>query len=814
MGRKVKAGTRGEAAQYMTRGQALKKLQLSLAAFRRLCILKGIYPRDPKKKKKGKDKIYYHSKDVLHIAHEPLLDVLRQQKAITKKVRKAVGRKEKRLAKRFLRSRPKVRLHHIVRERFPTLSDAVADLDDALSTACIFAMLPADGRRGVRAEQCVKATQLLDEFLLVVTQQRALRRVFASVKGYYFQVQLLGHLVTFLMPHPFKQEMPEEVDFRVLSTFFELYSATLQLVVFKLFLLAGLAYPPTATRKEAGQRERQAAKSEAAMIAASAARDIPRAISIFSQGPWTVSGWRYPVLRARSISDSSAEKETSAEDEAARAGVDSAGGEDTRRGNGETELDVDETPGDLDEELKAEEKNEGKVHGQRGVRRSVERGQGEGSDGDSSDISGDGSDDESGSDEEDGEVESDTAKEKKTGEFRSLGAIENGGAVEKKSNEHETSSACGVQPHPVQRLFQGAVVFLNREVPLLPFSFMVRSCGGQVGWQGADSPFSERDPSITHHIVDRPPESAGVHAVRRCAVSARPAGFARKAGETGWQICEEGGIVRSCDFACHTLLIDGGAFIPSQSHNDGVPAGFRQVEGSKRDYVQPQWILDSINTALRLPIHPYAPGKQLPPHLSPFVDDSKEGYVPKQREVLDRLVAEKKGVTASGLSSRAVGRQGEDSDGDDVLEDEEATSEGRAFQAELESEALKGLHEDANVEAASEGRALETEALRGLREDEIVEGAGKVAEQQGGVSRETSIKSFASGEGGARSRSAGKLSKKALKEKEELEAKKAVMSKKHKRLLERIDFGVKRRQNASAKLLAKRRALEENSLSV
>lgn len=67
------------------------------------------------------------------------------------------------------------------------------------------AVLPADGRRGVRAEQCVKASQLLDELLLVITQQRALRRVFASVKGYYFQVQLLGHLVTFLMPHPFKQ---------------------------------------------------------------------------------------------------------------------------------------------------------------------------------------------------------------------------------------------------------------------------------------------------------------------------------------------------------------------------------------------------------------------------------------------------------------------------------------------------------------------------------------------------------------------------------------------------------------------------------
>ena len=43
-------GQAGNAVQYLSRNQALKKLQLKLSEFRRLCILKGIHPREPKKK--------------------------------------------------------------------------------------------------------------------------------------------------------------------------------------------------------------------------------------------------------------------------------------------------------------------------------------------------------------------------------------------------------------------------------------------------------------------------------------------------------------------------------------------------------------------------------------------------------------------------------------------------------------------------------------------------------------------------------------------------------------------------------------------
>jgi pescadillo len=119
-------------------------------------------------------------------------------------------------------------------------------------------------------------------------------------------------------------------------------------------------------------------------------------------------------------------------------------------------------------------------------------------------------------------------------------------------------------------LFSPFTLFLSRETSRSIFEFAVRCFGGRIGWpasSGMGSPFDELDPTITHVIIDRP---------------------ITEINET-----------------------------PSQ----------RDLR-RRRKYVQPQWIIDCINANKILLEEPYAQGKALPPHLSPF-GEYEGAYVPE-----------------------------------------------------------------------------------------------------------------------------------------------------------------------------------------
>lgn len=229
--RKQKKGKKGEVTLYISRTRAVRKLQISLADFRRLCILKGIYPREPKDKKrvnKGSTapRTYYGAKDIAFLAHEPLLNKFREFKVFARKLRKALGKRQVSIADSLRENKPTVTLDHLVKERcacihirrrlhtnysillfplfpffaslssstrYPTFIDAVQDLDDALCMVYLFARMPKVGH--IAPAFLSNISRLAAEFLNYVVVTHSLRKVFLSIKGAH-----PTHLLT-LPPH-------------------------------------------------------------------------------------------------------------------------------------------------------------------------------------------------------------------------------------------------------------------------------------------------------------------------------------------------------------------------------------------------------------------------------------------------------------------------------------------------------------------------------------------------------------------------------------------------------------------------------------
>jgi pescadillo protein len=106
----------------------------------------------------------------------------------------------------------------------------------------LFATLPSV--RGVHKEAIEESRRLAAEFQNYIVASRSLRKAFLSIKGIYYQADIRGQLVTWLVPYQFNQEIPRDVDFRVMATFLEFYRALLGFVNYKLYSDLNLLYPP------------------------------------------------------------------------------------------------------------------------------------------------------------------------------------------------------------------------------------------------------------------------------------------------------------------------------------------------------------------------------------------------------------------------------------------------------------------------------------------------------------------------------------------------------------------------------------------
>lgn len=257
MGRIKKKGTAGQAKNFITRTQAVRKLQVSLPDFRRLCIYKGIYPREPRSKKKASKSstpstTFYYTRDIQYLLHEPLLAKFRDHKALGKKISRHLGRGEVGDAARLeKKGATKLSLDHIIKERYPTFVDALRDLDDALSLLFLFANLPSTST--VPPKTIALCQRLCLEFEHYLIRTNSLRKSFLSIKGIYYQATIQGQDMLWLAPYKFVQRVTGDVDFRIMGTFVEFYTTLLGFVNFRLYTSIGLIYPPRFNAKSDDQ---------------------------------------------------------------------------------------------------------------------------------------------------------------------------------------------------------------------------------------------------------------------------------------------------------------------------------------------------------------------------------------------------------------------------------------------------------------------------------------------------------------------------------------------------------------------------------
>lgn len=203
MGMPKRKGQAGARRAFITRRKAMQQLQLSLKDFRRLCIIKGIYPVEPRKKKKGMSasKTYYLRDDINYLSHEPIIWKFWAYKSFLKKVTRLSKRKEHLAVDKLKENPPTYRMDHIVRERYPTFKDALKDLDDALCMLFLYANFAKN--RGVPKELVDLSRRLSLEFMHYVIESKSLRKVFISIKGYYYQAEIMGLPITWIVPHQF-----------------------------------------------------------------------------------------------------------------------------------------------------------------------------------------------------------------------------------------------------------------------------------------------------------------------------------------------------------------------------------------------------------------------------------------------------------------------------------------------------------------------------------------------------------------------------------------------------------------------------------
>ncbi|KJP85445.1 hypothetical protein AK88_04918 [Plasmodium fragile] len=237
--------------KYFTKKSILKKLYLNDKEFQKLCIFKGIYPKDFKeipvklRRKFYRQKVYYSKNDLNKLAHEKIIQDFRKIATCLKKYKKyKVALEDQEKCKTLIKNFPKYALDHIIKERFPVFSYAIEELDDALSAVVAYSLLPSNENIGVLNRFVTNCEVIKNHFHHFIYKTNRIKKGFISVKGYYLQAEILQKKVTWLIPHTFTPYLDKTIDFSMITTFIEYYICLLKFVLFKLYKMHNMTYPP------------------------------------------------------------------------------------------------------------------------------------------------------------------------------------------------------------------------------------------------------------------------------------------------------------------------------------------------------------------------------------------------------------------------------------------------------------------------------------------------------------------------------------------------------------------------------------------
>ena len=343
------------------------------------------------------------------------------------------------------------------------------------------------------------------------------------------------------------------------------------------------------------------------------------------------------------------------------------------------------------------------------------------------------------------------------------------------------------------QLFAPFSFFLSRETPRQPLEFILRAFGcKRVAWDAVlgDGAFThnEADPTITHQIVDRPP----------FLPSSLPEALPKDSKDTD---------------AVTTQIVRPGSRILG------------------RTYVQPQWVWDCINEGKLLRPDTYAPGVTLPPHLSPWVKPTKGAYDPS----LPLVEQEREGEAEEAQDTEDSEEVGEEADGEeDELEKEDPVTVANEKTIAIDTTPLlaKSLADDENdMDVANSdqdddkrdepngdyfggfdddevvGSEDDAETARTQHQNELEAEALGLTYSEAANGNGAPLKSILKNSTGQEARK--RAAKRRKEEEEELERRKMMMGRKKRKMLDKMLYSNRAKDDAAEKLRSKRRKIEK-----